>query len=103
MEDQEYNSCGNCYYMEVDMDECWCHLHRQLQENGESWCTRCPESFVCDDWEGEEFNDAHTDDNSDRCYECTGYGDDYYVNDEGDFVCACDDCPWNGDDDRWDD
>jgi hypothetical protein len=28
------------------------------------------------------------------CYECTGYGDDYYWDEElGDFVCACFDCP----------
>ena len=30
-----------------------------------------------------------------RCYECTGYGDDYYVNDEGELVRVCDDCPYN--------
>ena len=32
---------------------------------------------------------------SDRCYECTGYGDDYYYNDNGELVKACDDCPFN--------
>ena len=33
----------------------------------------------------------------DKCYECTGYGDDYYYDDEtGDYVKACDDCPFNG-------
>ncbi len=32
----------------------------------------------------------------DRCYECSGYGDDYYVNDEGELVCACGDCPFGG-------
>lgn len=31
----------------------------------------------------------------DRCYECKGYGDDYYFNDDGDLVSACDDCPFN--------
>ncbi len=36
----------------------------------------------------------------DRCYECTGYGDDYYTDDEGEMVCACDDCPYNGTDDE---
>ena len=25
------------------------------------------------------------------CYECRGYGDDYYV-DDGHMVCACDTC-----------
>ena len=34
-------------------------------------------------------------DNDDRCYECTGYGDDYYMNENGELVSACDDCPFN--------
>lgn len=29
------------------------------------------------------------------CYECTGYGDDYYVDDNGELVSACDDCIHN--------
>lgn len=37
-----------------------------------------------------------------RCYECTGYGDDYYFDDEGNLVRACDDCPFNGEDDEED-
>ena len=36
----------------------------------------------------------------DYCYECKGYGDDYSVNEEGELVCNCDDCPFN-DDDEW--
>ncbi len=32
----------------------------------------------------------------DHCYECTGYGDDYYEDENGELVCACDDCPYNG-------
>lgn len=32
----------------------------------------------------------------DMCYECTGYGDDYYYDSEKDeYVSACDDCPYN--------
>jgi len=26
------------------------------------------------------------------CYECGGYGDDYYIDDDGELVCACDEC-----------
>lgn len=26
------------------------------------------------------------------CYECTGLGDDYFINDKGELECACDDC-----------
>lgn len=41
----------------------------------------------------------------DDCYECTGYGDDYFVNDEGELECYCSQCPFNliFDDDDWDD
>jgi hypothetical protein len=31
----------------------------------------------------------------DYCYECTGYGDDYFINDEGDLECRCPNCPFN--------
>lgn len=34
-------------------------------------------------------------DDYDVCYECTGYGDDYYW-DGDNLVCACDNCPYNG-------
>ena len=35
---------------------------------------------------------------ADRCYECTGYGDDYYYDEEtGEDVKACDGCLWNED------
>ena len=30
----------------------------------------------------------------DRCYECTGYGDDYYLNENGEWVSACRECPF---------
>ncbi|MGM9519546.1 MAG: hypothetical protein ACI3WS_02615 [Phascolarctobacterium sp.] len=39
------------------------------------------------------------DEEYDYCYECTGYGDDYYINDEGELVSACDNCPHNNYDD----
>lgn len=31
----------------------------------------------------------------DYCYECTGYGDDYFINDEGELECRCPTCPLN--------
>ena len=31
----------------------------------------------------------------DRCYECTGYGDDYYLDENGEWVKSCDDCIFN--------
>lgn len=35
--------------------------------------------------------------NIDYCYECSGYGDDYYEDDEGEMVCRCPECPMNKD------
>ena len=38
--------------------------------------------------------------NGDRCYECTGYGDDYIWDAEvGEYVSACQDCPYNRNED----
>lgn len=35
----------------------------------------------------------------DYCYECSGYGDDYFANDEGELECYCPYCPLGGYDD----
>lgn len=53
----------------------------------------------------DDFDYAAEDCDDDWCYECTGYGDDYFVNEEGDLECACPTCPHNriNFDDRWDD
>lgn len=32
-------------------------------------------------------------DDYDICYECSGYGDDYQIDDDGELVCNCPDCP----------
>ena len=32
------------------------------------------------------------DDFNDICYECSGYGDDYYIDDDGELVSACSEC-----------
>ena len=34
-------------------------------------------------------------DDDDYCYECSGHGDNYYVDEYGNFICACDNCPYN--------
>ena len=31
----------------------------------------------------------------DRCYECSGYGDDYFINDDGELEKYCPRCPFN--------
>lgn len=39
-------------------------------------------------------------DSVDICYECSGYGDNYTEDEDGDVVCVCGDCPYNGLDDE---
>ena len=40
------------------------------------------------------------DESYDVCYECSGYGDDYYTDENGEMQCACFDCPfWGGNSD----
>lgn len=53
----------------------------------------------------DEYEDEYdTWDDFDWCYECTGYGDDYYEDENGELVSACDDCPNNPyRHDDWDD
>lgn len=53
----------------------------------------------------EEFEpDDLWDDYDDICYECQGYGDDYYVDENGGLECNCFDCPFGGfNDDYWGD
>jgi len=44
------------------------------------------------------MNDARRftpDDDYDPCEDCTGYGDDYSIDDDGELVCNCDDCSCN--------
>ena len=40
----------------------------------------------------------------DYCYECMGYGDDYYIDDDGELKCRCPECSFNDweDDDETD-
>ena len=38
---------------------------------------------------------------NDRCYECTGYGDNYSYDEDGELVSNCIDCPWNRANDEW--
>ena len=45
-----------------------------------------------------EMGDIEDDDpwdDYDWCYECTGYGDDYSYDEDGELVSNCDNCPNN--------
>lgn len=44
------------------------------------------------------------DDWDDYCYECTGYGDDYYEDENGELISRCSDCLFNpANTECWDD
>lgn len=38
----------------------------------------------------------------DHCYECSGYGDDYSLDESSELVCNCDTCPCNPFASDWD-
>lgn len=43
-----------------------------------------------------------TDDyDDDYCWECSGYGDDYFINDDGELECYCPYCSQSGYDDDY--
>lgn len=50
----------------------------------------------------EEYEDWLEEQQAEYCYECGGYGDDYYTDADGNLVSACTTCPFGGYDD-WDD
>lgn len=59
-----------------------------------------------DDYYDDDYydDDYYDDDDYDYCYECGGYGDDYFINEDGDLECYCPQCPMNPDRyDDWDD
>lgn len=59
----------------------------------------CHKGFEIED---DDYDDE--DDDWDYCYECSGYGDDYYFDDDGEMQCRCDECPFNPyRPDDWDD
>jgi hypothetical protein len=48
-----------------------------------------------DEYDSEDEPYSEADYELDHCYECTGYGDDYYIDENGELVSACTDCPFN--------
>jgi len=53
----------------------------------------CPNPDI--ECEGCEHFVADDDDAYDHCYECSGLGDDYSFDDDGELVSNCTDCPFN--------
>ena len=48
-----------------------------------------------DEYDSEDEPYSEADYELDYCDECTGNGDDYYIDENGELVSACTDCPFN--------
>lgn len=46
-------------------------------------------------FEIEDDDDYDDEGDWDYCYECGGYGDDYFINDDGELECYCPQCQMN--------
>lgn len=56
----------------------------------------CESQEVADGSEPPEWIEyVDTPDEYDPCYECSGYGDDYHFDEDGELVSSCPDCPLN--------
>ena len=53
--------------------------------------------FMFEDFDEFPQEDDDFWENYDWCNECGGYGDDYYMDENGELVCNCPDCPMNPD------
>lgn len=54
-----------------------------------------------------DYDDDYNDDEDwlfwDFCYECSLYGDNYYISEDGELECHCDDCSFSDfNSDPWD-
>lgn len=54
---------------------------------------KMPEDFGEEDYATEAEEEDSWDD---YCDECRGYGDDYSIDESGEFVCNCFTCPFGG-------
>ena len=74
---------------------CSCYHYTLRITGAEEYCN------IVNGYDEEECDDYELDD-YDYCYECSGYGDDYHVDDDGELVCRCPTCLMNPSID-WDD
>lgn len=51
----------------------------------------------------ENYTDDEYDYGNDYCYECCGYGDDYFINNKGELESYCPYCSKNHANDDWND
>lgn len=84
--------CGSCKVALADVvGGYWDNPDEKPKVN---YCPNCgkPMGEDSEEVESEDDWDSYC---ADKCYECTGYGDDYYTDEDGELVSACDDCSYN--------
>ena len=89
---------GNLYIEPPSFDE-------YKEDPIESYITREEDEKVtienAPNWIESEYTKEHLDEineeieDAERCYECSGYGDDYSTDEDGNLVSNCDNCPFN--------
>lgn len=83
LNDDGSGTCLNCCRTAA---ACWDY------DNALSYCPHCGAKMD----EDEYCEESGLDDlDFDRCYECGAYGDDYRMDENGDLVSNCDDCPYS--------
>ena len=99
-----YRECKHCMdgmKNEIGETLAFCELWGEWKNVTLGDCFSNCESQEDEDCEEEDYNPW---DDYDWCYECTGYGDDYGYDEDGELVSNCDDCPNNPNRrDPWDD
>lgn len=51
--------------------------------------------YTPDSEEAEDIENVDDEYEYDPCYECSGLGDDYYIDENGELQCYCDQCVMN--------
>ena len=90
-----YRECKHCMdgmKNEIGETLAFCDLWGEWKNVTLGDCFSNCESQEEEDYEEEDYDPW---DDYDWCYECTGYGDDYSYDEDGELVSNCDDCPNN--------
>ena len=93
IDDMDAYLCSGCVGVFGNMAPDISNIITDAQKAGKEYiiCPHCGERLKVDR-KVEQMVDT---DAYDYCYECTGYGDDYYIDEYGEFVCRCPECQMN--------
>ena len=88
--------CARSTYAVIDEDKDHPYVHCDYHDQA------VDADFCCDYYQDEDIVGDEVDDDlvsvlydPAYCYECGGYGDDYYYDEDGDLIISCDNCPFS--------